>query len=175
MALAVRPSAERDLAAIAAIYAQAVETTTASFEWTAPDLPEMTRRWHTVVDAGFPWLAAESEGAVVGYAYAAPFRPRRAYDWTLETSVYVAPDSHRKGIARSLMTALAQSCEAKGARRLVAVIGDRNNIASIGFHRSIGFDDGGVLPAMGWKFGAWHDLFLMHRALGEGDTTPPEE
>jgi len=172
--LTLRPCRADDLAAIQAIYAAAVTGGTASFEIEPPDLTEMQARWQKVVTAGFPYLVALRQGAVVGYAYAGAYRPRPAYRGTVENSVYVAPAAQGLGVGRALMQALIAECTGAGFRQMVAVIGDSANAASIGLHRSLGFAPVGTLHSVGWKHGRWLDSVLMQRPLGPGDDTPFE-
>ena len=169
----IRPAAEADLPAITAIYDHAVRTGTATFELIPPDLAEMTRRFGALRDGGFPYLAAELDGAVVGYAYAGPYRPRPAYRFTVENSIYLAPASHRRGIGIQLLQRLIAECEARGYRQMIAVIGDSANAGSIGVHTRAGFQMIGTHPSVGLKFGRWLDTVMMQLALGEGDTTIP--
>lgn len=171
----IRPSTVADLPAITAIYGWNVEHGTGTFELEAPDLAEMTRRRDDVLSKGLPWLVAEQAGRVLGYAYANHFRPRRAYRFCLEDSIYLAPEAHGQGIGKRLLAALIDQCEAAGARQMLAVIGDSANAGSIGVHRSLGFEHTGMLRASGWKFGRWLDVVLMQRALGPGDTTVPPD
>jgi phosphinothricin acetyltransferase len=173
MSTIIRDSAEADLAAITAIYAHAVRTGVASFELQAPDIPEITRRRTAVLAAGFPYLVAECDGIVAGYSYASPYRTRPAYRFSVENTVYVAPDRHGNGIGRALLTALIARCEASGYRLMVAVIGDSANAASIGLHTALGFRRAGLLPNVGWKQDRWLDSVFMTRPLGPGATTPP--
>jgi phosphinothricin acetyltransferase len=170
----IRPAAEADLPAITAIYDHAVRTGTATFELIPPDLAEMTRRFGALRDGGFPYLAAELDGAVVGYAYAGPYRPRPAYRFTVENSIYLAPASHRRGIGIQLLQRLIAECEARGYRQIIAVIGDSANAGSIGVHTRAGFQMIGTHPSVGLKFGRWLDTVMMQLALGEGDTTIPK-
>lgn len=169
----IRPSAPGDIASIRAIYAHAVTHGTASFELTPPEEAEMARRRAVLIETGFPYLVAETAGAVVGYAYAGPFRPRPAYRWTVEDSVYVAPDMHRAGVGRLLLRELISACEALGFRQMIAVIGGNAAEGSIRLHRALGFREAGRFPAIGFKHGEWQDSVLMQRALGDGDSTPP--
>jgi phosphinothricin acetyltransferase len=171
----IRPAAEADLPAITAIYDHAVRTGTATFELIPPDLAEMTRRFGALRDGGFPYLAAELDGAVVGYAYAGPYRPRPAYRFTVENSIYLAPASHRRGIGIQLLQRLIAECEARGYRQMIAVIGDSANAGSIGVHTRAGFQMIGTHPSVGLKFGRWLDTVMMQLALGEGDTTIPSD
>jgi L-amino acid N-acyltransferase YncA len=167
--LLVRPSHPADLVAIQAIYAQAVLHGTGTFELDPPPLDEMARRRDEVLARGLPWLVAEADGAVLGYAYAAPFRPRPAYRYSLEDSIYLAPQAQGRGIGRLLLAELLARCQAHGARQMLAVIGDSGNEASVALHRALGFRPAGTLASVGWKFGRWLDVVLMQRALGPGD------
>jgi L-amino acid N-acyltransferase YncA len=167
-ALLIRPSEDADLAAIAEIYGQAVQTGTASFELEPPDQPEMARRRQAVVQAGLPWLMAERDGLVLGYAYAGPFRPRRAYRFCLENSIYVDARARGQGVGAWLLAELVARCESWGARQMVAVIGDSANTASINLHARLGFRHAGRVEQVGWKFGRWLDVVFMQRALGQG-------
>lgn len=169
--LTIRPSRADDLPAIQAIYAQAVLHGTGTFELEPPDLEEMSRRRDAVLAAGWPWLVAERNGDVLGYAYAGPFRPRKAYRFCLEDSIYLAEAARGQGIGRLLLAELIGRCEALGARQILAVIGDSANAGSIGVHRTLGFEHAGVLRSAGWKFDGWRDVVMMQRALGTGDTT----
>jgi L-amino acid N-acyltransferase YncA len=170
----IRDSRAEDIPAIAAIYGHWVTHGLASFELSAPDTEEMAKRREAVLGAGYPYLVAEDEaGRVLGYAYASAYRTRPAYRFSVENSVYVAPDAGRGGVGRALLTALLARCEAQGFRLVVAVIGDSGNAASIGLHAACGFRNAGLLPAVGWKHGRWVDSVLMTRALGPGAETPP--
>lgn len=164
----IRPCTAQDLSAVQAIYAHAVEHGTGTFELQAPSLQEMARRLADVQAKGLPWLVAQFEGRVLGYAYANAFRPRPAYRYFLEDSIYLAPEAQGQGMGRLLLVELVARCTAAGARQLLAVIGDAKNQASIGVHRSCGFEHTGVLQHAGWKFGRWLDVVLMQRALGPG-------
>jgi L-amino acid N-acyltransferase YncA len=167
-ALLIRPSEDADLAAITEIYGQAVQTGTASFELEPPDQPEMARRRQAVVQAGLPWLTAERDGLVLGYAYAGPFRPRPAYRFCLENSIYVDARARGQGVGAWLLAELVARCESWGARQMVAVIGDSANTASINLHARLGFRHAGRVEQVGWKFGRWLDVVFMQRALGQG-------
>lgn len=165
----IRASAEHDLPAIAAIYRHHVMTGLASFEETPPDAEELARRRAAVLASGLPWLVATDGGrALLGYAYAGLYRPRSAYRYTVEDSIYVAPGQTGRGVGRALLAALIADTEAKGYRQMMAVIGDSANAASIGVHRACGFIEAGRLRAVGFKFGRWVDSVLMQRALGPG-------
>ena len=170
--LLIRPSTIDDLPAITAIYAQAVLHGTGTFELDPPDLPEMARRRDDVLSKGLPWLLAQTQGQVLGYAYANHFRPRRAYRFCLEDSIYLHPDARGHGVGRVLLAELMGRCEAAGARQMLAVIGDAANAGSIGVHAALGFEHAGVLKASGWKFDRWLDVVLMQRALGCGAALP---
>jgi phosphinothricin acetyltransferase len=172
--LTIRPSEEADLGAIQAIYAIAVQQGTGTFETEAPSLEEMARRRAEVLSRDLPWLVAEADGQVLGYAYANYFRPRLAYRFCLEDSIYLHPQSQGKGLGKLLLAELIARCEQQGARQMLAVIGDANNQGSIGIHRSQGFSHTGVLKSAGWKFGRWLDVVMMQRELGQGDQSNPE-
>lgn len=173
--LLVRPSTPADLAAIQAIYAHAVLHGTGTFEIEPPSPDEMARRRDEVLARGLPWLVAEADGAVLGYAYAAPFRPRPAYRFSLEDSIYLSPQAQGRGTGRLLLAELLARCQASGARQMLAVIGDSDNQASMALHRALGFRPAGTLQSVGWKFGRWLDVVLMQRALGPGDQRPAAE
>jgi len=171
----IRPATLGDIAAITRIYAHAVETGTASFELTPPDESEMRKRMQALLDGRFPYFVAEIEGRVAGYAYASFYRTRPAYRFTVEDSVYVAPEIHRRGVGKALLEKLIVACTALGFRQMIAVIGDSDQAASIGVHRACGFVDAGNLRNIGWKFGRWLDTPLMQLALGPASTTPPPD
>lgn len=172
-ALLIRTCQTADIPEVAAIYAHAVRTGTGTFELEAPTQAEMQRRHTDVLDKGLPWLVAQMNGQVVGYAYANAFRPRPAYRYFLEDSIYLAPGAQGHGTGRLLLSELVARCTALGARQLLAVIGDSANAASIGVHRSCGFEHTGLLRHAGWKFGRWLDVVLMQRALGPGASLEP--
>ncbi len=171
----VRPSADTDTDAITRIYAHYVENTTSTFEIEAPNLAEMTNRRRAILDRSLPFLVAEVDGVVAGYAYATPYRPRAAYRFTVEDSIYLNPGYTGRGIGRVLLTAVIELCESQGYRQMVAVIGGSDNRASIGLHRSLGFSDAGMLANAGYKFERWVDSVLMQRQLGAGATSRPVE
>jgi L-amino acid N-acyltransferase YncA len=135
----------------------------------------MTRRFQALIDGGFPYLVATLEGSVAGYAYASSYRPRPAYRFTVENSVYLRPTLHRRGIGRQLLERLMAECEARGFRQMIAVIGDSANAGSIGVHAACGFQMIGTHPRVGLKFGRWLDTVMMQRELGEGARTVPAD
>jgi len=170
----LRNATESDLPAIQAIYSHWVATGTGSFELEAPSVDEMGRRRADVLAKGLPYLVAVQNDAVLGYAYANWFRPRPAYRFSVENSVYVHPDGRRGGVARLLMAELIARCEQAGARQMIAVIGDSANAGSIGLHTAMGFRHIGTLQSTGWKFDRWLDTVFMQRQLGRGDQTAPQ-
>ena len=172
--ITVRPSSDADLPAITAIYAWNVLNGLGTFEEDPPVQDEMARRRAAFLERGLPYLVAELDGVVLGYAYAGPFRLRAAYRYTVEDSVYVSPDAVGKGVGRALLGALIAACEALGLRQMCAVIGDSGNTASIGLHATMGFEKKGVFPDMGHKFGRWVDLVWMQRPLNGGGERRPD-
>ncbi len=173
MSLSIRPATNADIPAITRIYAYAVEHGTASFEYEPPGEPEMARRMAELLDNGYPYRAAEADGELAGYAYAGPYRARPAYRFTVEDSVYIAPEAQGRGIGRALLKALIEAAEAGGFRQMIAVIGDSGQTASVALHAALGFAYIGTFPNVGFKFGRWLDTVLMQRALGKGSTAPP--
>src|SRR5262245_49536249 len=169
----IRSATPRDIAVITRIYAQAVQHGTASFEIEAPDEAEMTRRYTTLWDSNFPFIVADINGAVAGYAYAGPYRERPAYRFTVEDSIYIDPTMHRRGIGRALLARLLAEAEAGGFRQMIAVIGDSANTPSIALHAAAGFRMVGTFEAAGYKFDRWIDSVLMQKPLGEGAKTIP--
>ena len=169
----IRPSRDDDLPAITAVYAHHVLHGTGTFETTPPGEADMAARRADVLSKGLPWLVAEEDGQVLGFAYCNWFKPRPAYRFSAEDSIYLAPQAHGRGLGRELLTALAAQAEARGVRKLIAVIGDSANAGSVGVHRSCGFTPVGVLRSCGWKFGRWLDVVLMEKVLGAGDSTSP--
>lgn len=168
----IRDCREEDLPEITAIYADAVETGTASFELVAPDLGEMATRRANLLKGGYPYLVAEEGGRVLGYAYAGAYRPRPAYGATVENSIYIRSDLRGRGVGAALLEALIEAATARGFRQMIAVIGDSENLASRALHARLGFEHIGILRSVGWKHGRWLDSVLMQRSLGDGDTTP---
>ena len=169
----IRPAVPNDIGVITRIYADAVLNGTASFEIEPPDEAEMLRRQTALLSNGYPYFAAEIENIVAGYAYAGPYRTRPAYDWTIEDSIYVAPDMHRKGIGGLLLARLITESERRGFRQMIGVIGDTANAASVAVHAACGFRLIGTFQSIGYKHGRWLDTVLMQRALGSGDAAPP--
>ncbi len=169
----VRPATESDAAGVAAIYGHHVLHGFGTFEEVPPGAVEIAGRIAAVVGRGLPYLVAEEAGAVIGFAYAAPFRPRAAYRYTVEDSVYIAPDAIGKGVGKALVAEVIRVCEDLGLRQMVAVIGDSGNAGSIGLHRSLGFEQAGVGKALGYKHGRWVDIVWMQRALNEGSDAAP--
>jgi phosphinothricin acetyltransferase len=169
----MRPATEADLPAITKIYEHAVLHGTATFELTPPDLAEMTRRFKSLMDGDFPYLVGMLDGRVAGYAYAGPYRPRPAYRFTVENSIYLDPAIHRRGVGLVLLRRLIDECEKRGYRQMIAVIGDSANAGSIGVHTRCGFQMIGTHPNVGLKFGRWLDTVMMQLPLGEGAKTVP--
>jgi L-amino acid N-acyltransferase YncA len=170
---AIREATARDVPAMTAIYRPAVLDGTASFELEPPDEAEMRKRFEAIKSEGYPCFVAELEGQVVGYAYAAPYRPRPAYRFSVENSIYMAPACQGRGIGSILLNTLIEACTAAGFRQMIAVIGDSRQYASISLHRQAGFTFCGTVHSVGYKHGRWLDSVLMQRPLGDGDTTPP--
>jgi L-amino acid N-acyltransferase YncA len=173
MPIPIRPAELRDIAAITHIYSHAVLHGTASFELEPPDEAEITRRYTALHAGRFPYIVAEIEGEVAGYAYAGPYRARPAYRFTVEDSIYIDPAAQRRGLGRALLERLLVESEKEGFRQMVAVIGDSNQRPSIALHESLGFRMVGTFEAVGYKFGRWLDSVLMQKALGKGATTIP--
>lgn len=169
----IRDATKEDMAALQAIYAVHVTEGLASFEETPPDTADMTRRFLVLKDEGYPYRVAEVDGHIRGYAYAGKYRPRAAYRTTVENSIYVDVNAYRMGIGRMLLEDLIIQCESLGYRRMVAVIGDSDNLGSINLHARCGFENVGVIPSVAFKHGRWLDQVLMQRDLGEGDKTNP--
>lgn len=169
----IRPACATDIAAITAIYAHAVRHGTASFEVDPPDEAEMRRRHAALVGAGHPYLVAEEGGAVRAYAYAGPYRTRPAYRWTVEDSIYVAPDAQGRGLGRLMLGRLIEEAEAAGRRLMVAVIGDAASTGSIRLHEACAFRHVGTLEGVGHKHERWLSSVLMQRSLGPGTSRPP--
>jgi len=173
MTFHLRDATAADVPAITEIYAHHVLHGTGTFEEDPPDEADIAERIAKVQAAGCAWLVAEENGLILGYGYFAPFRPRSAYRFTAEDSVYVRNDIRGQGVGKALVAELLVRAEARGIRQMVAVIGDSENVGSIGLHISLGFRQIGVLKAVGMKFGRWVDVVQMQKALGEGEKTLP--
>ena len=169
----IRDATEADLPALTAIYAHHVQHGTGTFEEDPPTLDDMAARLAKVQQAGCAWLVTEDETGITGYAYFAPFRDRSAYRFTAENSVYVREGVRGQGVGKALVAELLRRAEAMGIRQMVAVIGDSENVGSIGLHISLGFRQVGVLKAVGMKFGRWVDVVQMQKALGDGERSLP--
>lgn len=169
----IRDAVTADLPGMTAIYAHHVRTGTGTFEEIPPDAAEMAARLEKVQSEGCAWLVAEQDGAVVGYAYYIPFHSRSAYRFTAEDSIYVRDDQRGMGVGKALVQALLDRATAQGFRQMLAVIGDSENVGSIGLHAALGFRQVGLMRAVGLKFGQWVDVVTMQRALGEGDRSLP--
>ena len=170
----VRDATEADAEALAAIYGDAVRHGFGTFEEIPPSPAEMDARRRAIADRGLPYLVAAASGAVLGFAYAGPFRPRAAYRYTLEDSVYVSPDARGRDVGRAVLTAVIAACEARGVRQLLAIIGDSGNEGSIGLHSALGFERTGVSHSVGFKHGRWVDIVHMQKALNGGDARLPD-
>ena len=171
----IRPSRDEDITAITAIYAHHVLHGTGTFETEPPSAADMANRRADVLSKGLPYLVAEEDGEILGFAYGNWFKPRPAYRYSVEDSVYLAPGLDRKGLGRALLAELLAHCEAAGIRKVMAIIGDSANAGSVGVHRAMGFTQVGIVEACGWKFGAWRDIVIMQKTLGPGRSEPPIE
>jgi L-amino acid N-acyltransferase YncA len=169
----VRPPDPDDIAAIARISADAVRNGTATFEIEPPGEAEIARRQRALVANNYPYLIVEQAGAVAGYAYVGPYHARPAYRWSVENTIYVAPELHRRGLGRLLMTRLIADAETRGFRQMIGVVGDGTNTASIALHAAVGFRRIRSLQSVGFKHGRWLDIVVMQRPLGAADATPP--
>ena len=173
MGLELRDAVETDLPAITALYAREVEGGTATFETTPPSAEEMAQRFAAVRGHALPWLFAEIDGRFAGYAYASPFRPRPAYRYGVEISVYIEDHARRRGVGRALLEALIACTRDRGLRHLIGAISDSDtSAASVALHRTLGFRDAGVYRQVGWKFGRWLDVTLMQLDL-DPEGAPP--
>jgi L-amino acid N-acyltransferase YncA len=170
----IRPSQPEDLSAITAIYQHHVLNGTGTFEIEPPSQEDMTARRADVLGKGLPYLVIEENGQVLGFAYCNWFKPRPAYRFSAEDSIYLAPNVSGKGWGRLLLAELCRAAEVAGIRKLIAVIGDSANEGSIGVHKSLGFQSVGVVKSCGWKFNRWLDIVMMEKALGHGDNRSPE-
>lgn len=170
----IRPSRDEDLTAITAIYRHHVLTGTGTFEIEPPSEADMASRRADVLAKGLPYLVVENQGHILGFAYCNWFKPRPAYRFSAEDSIYMAPDAHGQGWGRALLAELSTQAERAGVRKLLAIIGDSANAGSIGVHASLGFRHVGVLQSCGWKFERWLDVVMMEKPLGFGDSTAPQ-
>ncbi len=172
--LTLRPARETDLPQITAIYSHAVLNGTASYEYDAPGLTEMTARFNATTSGSFPYLVAQDDDRVLGYAYASAFRTRPAYRFMVEDSIYIAPDAQGHGLGTLMLGELLARCEALGFRQMIAVIGDAAvNLASARLHAAMGFAECGRIKGSGFKFGRWCDTMMMQRALNGGVESLP--
>lgn len=171
----IRPSSDADLPAITAIYAHHVLHGTGSFETEPPSVADMTARRADVLSKGLPYLVVEQDGKIAGFAYGNWFKPRPAYRYSVEDSIYMAPELQGKGLGRALLAELLARFEAVGIRKVMAIVGDSANTGSVGIHLALGFAQVGIVDSCGWKFGAWRDIVIMQKTLGLGDTQPPNE
>ncbi len=171
----IRPSLDADIPTITAIYAHHVLHSTGTFETEAPSEQDITHRRADVLGKGLPYLVAVDDGLVVGFAYGNWFKPRPAYRYSVEDSIYLAPNQHGKGLGRALLAELMARCETAGIRKMMAIVGDSKNKASVGLHLALGFEQIGKIDACGWKFGAWRDIVIMQKSLGLGDSQPPAD
>ena len=170
----VRASTTEDATALAEIYGHHVLNGFGTFEEVPPSVQDMAARRQAIVERGLPYMVAEDAGRVLGFAYAGPFRPRAAYRYTVEDSVYVAPEAIGRGVGKAMLSAVLRDCEAFGVRQVVAVIGDSQNAGSIALHSGLGFEHAGVGRSLGWKKGRWVDIVWMRKALNGGDTSAPD-
>lgn len=171
----IRFATEADISAITAIYGEAVANGTGSFELEGPSEAEMAARFASLKAGNFPFFVAERGGAVVGFAYAGPYRERPAYRFTVQDAIYLAPDARGQGIGKRLLTALVAEAARRGFRQMVGIVGDSENHASVELHRSLGFEAVGVLRNVGWKHGRWLDTVFTQLILGSGADEPPAE
>ncbi|HEY9460002.1 MAG TPA: GNAT family N-acetyltransferase [Paralcaligenes sp.] len=173
--LQIRDATHDDMSAVQRIYASYVLNSTATFEEKPPDVAEMQSRYEHVRMLGLPYLVGIANGVLIGYCYAAPYRPRIAHRYTIENSIYLAEDQTGKRFGGALLEELIKRCERGPWRQMIAVIAGGDNVASIALHRRLGFRDAGTQPSTGYKFGQWIDVVFMQRALGAGDSTHPTE
>ena len=171
--LKIRASRDEDVPSMTAIYAHHVLNGTGTFETTPPAADDMAARRADVLAKNLPYLVAELDGQIIGFAYCNWFKPRPAYRFSAEDSIYLADGARGRGAGKALLSALLSEAEAAGVRKLIAVIGDSANLGSVGVHKAVGFTHVGVLKSCGWKFGKWLDVVLMEKPLGLGDTTSP--
>lgn len=169
----IRPATEADIPEIQAIYAHHVLHGTGTFDEEPPAVEEMAEKFRHVVGHGWTWLVAADDTGVLGYAYFTQFRDRSAYRYCVENSIYVREDVRGQGVGKALVQRLIDDATAQGMRQMIAVIGDSDNVGSIGVHASLGFQRVGLLRSAGVKFGRWLDVVYMQRALGRGDANMP--
>jgi L-amino acid N-acyltransferase YncA len=170
----IRPSLDADLPAITAIYSHHVLHGSGTFETEPPSVADMTTRRADVLAKNLPYLVLEDAGQILGFAYGNWFKPRPAYRFSVEDSIYLAPDAAGRGLGKLLLAELCAQLERRGIRKVMAVIGDSANAGSVGVHRALGFDEVGVVKSCGWKFGRWLDIVLMEKTLGLGDSAAPQ-
>lgn len=170
----IRPSTDQDLPAITRLYAHHVLHGTGTFETVPPTEAEMLSRRNDVLAKGLPWLVLEHGDEVVGFAYGNWFKPRPAYRYSVEDSIYLAPEATGKGWGCALMAELLANLERVGVRKVMAVIGDSANVGSVKLHTAMGFEHAGTIASCGWKFERWLDIVLMQKSLGMGDATAPD-
>ena len=169
----IRPSREEDIPAITAIYEHHVLYGTGTFETEPPTIAEMTARRADVLAKRLPYLVAEDNGRIAGFAYANWFKSRPAYRFSAEDSIYLADGLHRKGLGRAMLAELLAHCEAAGIRKMIAVVGDSENLGSVGVHLALGYTEVGKIESCGWKLGKWRDIVIMQKTLGAGNLQPP--
>ncbi|HMN93103.1 MAG TPA: N-acetyltransferase family protein [Hydrogenophaga sp.] len=171
----IRPSQDSDIDAITRIYAHHVLHGTGTFETTPPTSDDMKARRADVLAKGLPWLVLEEGDQVLGFAYGNWFKPRPAYRFSVEDSIYLAPEAAGRGLGKALLAELLAVLERSGIRKVMAVIGDSANAGSVGVHQALGFEHVGVVQSCGWKFDRWLDIVLMQKTLGLGDSCPPQD
>ena len=175
MSATIRNASPADVPAITTIYAAEVRAHVNTYEYDEPDDVEMARRMQAILEAGYPYLVAEDDTGIAGYAYASSYRARIGYRLTVENSVYVAAGRQGQGIGASLLQELIAECEARGFRQMIAVIGEPSNTASIRLHEKFGFRLVGTFQGIAWKHGRWLDTVQMQRELGTGNNEPPHD
>ena len=170
----IRSSCDQDLAAITEIYAHHVLHSTGTFETVPPNQTVMAALRADVMSKGLPYLVAEEGGKIVGFAYGNWFKPRAAYRYSVEDSIYLAPDQHRKGLGRALLAELLARCESAGIRKMMAIVGDSANAGSVGVHLALGFTQVGIIESCGWKLGGWRDIVILQKTIGLGNLRAPD-
>ena len=173
--VSIRPIANKDISAVTEIQSQAVMETTATFALIPMNQTEMSQKLERLLEKRYPCLVAEVDKVVAGYAYVSPYNPRPGYRWTVENSIYLAPEFQHRGIGHKLLSELIRQAEKRGFRQMIAVIGDEQNHASIALHKKCGFEHSGKLKSVGFKHDRWLDIFIMQLALGQSDKTDPTE